>query len=85
METEDNNNILAAANILGLKILTTIAYIKAEEIGELIQLMKSLGPCKSYADKNHMENVPFFGDCNYWRPGTIIGATRNATNLEMNY
>ena len=70
LETEDNNNIVAAANIRGLKILTTTAYIKPEDRSELIELMKSLEACKSYADKNHMECVLFFGDCNarhyYW-------------------
>ena len=66
---------MAAANIRGLKILTTTVYIKPEDRGGLIELIKelyvkSLEACKSYADKNHMECVLFFGDCNaslyYW-------------------
>ena len=67
LETENNDNIVAAANIRGLKKLTTTAYIKPED---RVELMKSLEACKSYADKNHMEGVLFFGDCNarhyYW-------------------
>ena len=70
LETEDNDNIVDAANIRGLKILTTTAYKKPEDRGELIELMKCLEACNSYADKNHMEGVLFFGDCNarhcYW-------------------
>ena len=70
LETEHNDNFVAAANIRGLKILTTTAYIKPEEKGELTALIKRLEVCKSYAYKNHMEGVLFFGDCNarhyYW-------------------
>ena len=40
METKDIDNIVAAANIRGLKLLTTTAYIGLEGDGELKALIK---------------------------------------------
>ena len=61
---------MAAANVRGLKLLTTTAYVKPDDKGELLELIKRLEACKVYADTNHMEGVLFFGDCNarhlYW-------------------
>ena len=62
-ETKVNDNIVAAANIRGLKILTSTANINPDKKSELIALIKRLEACKSYADKSHMEGVFFFGDC----------------------
>ena len=45
LETEDNDNIVVAASIRGLNILTTTAYIKPEERGELIELIICLEAC----------------------------------------
>ena len=70
LETKNNDYIVAAANVRGLKLLTTTAYVKPDNKGELLELIKRLEACKVYADTNHMEGVLLFGDCNarhlYW-------------------
>ena len=61
--TKDNENIVAAADIRGLKILTVIAYSKAEEKVNSLNSKKRLEAFKSNADKNHTICVHPIGGC----------------------
>ena len=57
LETKGKVIIVAAANICGLKILPTTAYLKLEEKGE---------PCALEKNLKHVNRtrILFFGDCN---------------------
>ena len=80
LETKNNDNIVAAANVRGLKLLTTTAYVKPDDKGELLELIKDLKPVKS-TQIQITSKVSF--SLATATPDTYTGAIRSAMHLEM--
>ena len=82
LETKDNDNAVAAANVRGQNSLPTTACRK---------LRKKVNLLNSKTDLKHVNLTQIkttwkmFFSLETAMPGIIIGATRNATNFEMNY
>ena len=80
LETKNNDNIVAAANVRGLKSLTTTAYVKPDDKGELLELIKRLKPVKSTQIQITWK-VSF--SLATAMPDTYTGVTISAMHLKM--